>query len=90
MAKNGMAYPRRFFICNIGATRKLSMTRLTVTLADQEKIALRTLAEKEFRDPRAQAALIIRQELERLGLLQGKPNAAQTGDAQLGGQDDAG
>jgi hypothetical protein len=31
--------------------------------------ALRTLAEREYRDPRAQAALIIRQELQRRGLL---------------------
>jgi hypothetical protein len=49
---------------------KVSMTRITISLRDQEKIALRELAEKEFRDPRAQAALIIRQELERRGYLQ--------------------
>jgi hypothetical protein len=45
------------------------MSRITISLRDQEKIALRTLAEREFRDPRAQAALIIRLELEHLGLL---------------------
>lgn len=45
------------------------MTRITISLRDQEKTALRALAEMEFRDPRAQAALIIRQELKRRGLL---------------------
>lgn len=45
------------------------MSRITLTLAPVEKTALLTLAEKEFRDPRAQAALIIRLELERLGFL---------------------
>lgn len=45
------------------------MTRITISLKDQEKTALRMLAEKEFRDLHAQAALIIRQELERRGLL---------------------
>ncbi len=45
------------------------MTRITISLRDPEKIALRELAETEFRDPRQQAALIIRQELERRGLL---------------------
>jgi hypothetical protein len=46
------------------------MTRITISLQDPEKTALRALAEKEFRDPRAQASLIIRRELERLGFLQ--------------------
>lgn len=45
------------------------MTRITITLNEQEKSALRALSEIEFRDPRQQAALIIRQELERRGLL---------------------
>lgn len=45
------------------------MTRITITLSDKEKAALRTLSEKEFRDPRQQAALIIRRELERQGLV---------------------
>ena len=63
------------------------MTRITISLRDQEKTALRALAEKEFRDPRAQAALIIRQELERRGFLHAdaappaedpKPNKGET------------
>ena len=36
------------------------MARITISLRDQEKKALCALAEKEFRDPRAQCALIIR------------------------------
>ncbi len=46
------------------------MTRITIKLTNQEKDALRTLSEKQFRDPRAQAALIIRRELERLQLIE--------------------
>lgn len=46
------------------------MTRITISLKETEKMALLELADKEFRDPRAQAALIIRTELERLGFLQ--------------------
>ena len=44
------------------------MVRITITLNDQERICLKLLAEKEFRDPRAQAAFIIHKELERCGL----------------------
>lgn len=46
------------------------MTRITITLSDEEKAALRSLSEKEFRDPRMQAALIIRKELEKQGLVE--------------------
>jgi hypothetical protein len=46
------------------------MKRLTLTLRDDEKTALRLLAERERRDTRDQAALIIRRELEREGFLQ--------------------
>jgi hypothetical protein len=62
------------------------MARLTITLRDQEKLALSTLADREFREPRAQAALIIRQELERLGLLQVKQNADQMRNMHQRGQ----
>ena len=54
------------------------MARVTVTLKANERDALRTLAESEFRDPRAQAALIIRCELERVGLL--PANCTDAGD----------
>lgn len=45
------------------------MTRITISLDDQEKVGLLLLAEKEFRDPRLQAAFIIRKELEKQGLI---------------------
>ena len=60
--------------------------RVTITLQEEEKDALLVLAEQEKRDPRRQAALIIRQELERRGLLQ-----CDAGDAHrpgLGVDDD--
>jgi hypothetical protein len=50
------------------------MPRITIVLKDDEKQALCALAENEFRDPRAQAALIIRREIERQGLI--KPVSA--------------
>ena len=43
--------------------------RITVTLAADEREALRALALQERRDTRQQAALLIRRELERRGLL---------------------
>lgn len=46
------------------------MTRITITLSSEEKESLLILAEKEYRDPRGQAALIIRRELERLGMIE--------------------
>lgn len=45
------------------------MPRITVPLNAAEKEALRRLAERELREPRAQAALILRRELQRCGLL---------------------
>lgn len=45
------------------------MARVTITLEDTEKEALVTLAMEERRDPRAQAALMLSKELQRLGLL---------------------
>lgn len=46
-----------------------SYRRITVTLAADEREALRALAFQERRDTRQQAALLIRHELERRGLL---------------------
>ena len=43
--------------------------RLTVYLKPEELDALVELAQREFRDPRSEAALIICQELEKKGLL---------------------
>lgn len=45
------------------------MPKIIVYLAEQERNALLELAQREMRVPRAQAALIIRQELRRLGML---------------------
>ena len=45
------------------------MIRLTVPLNHEEREALLKLSNTEKRDPRLQAAFIIRRELERIGLL---------------------
>ena len=49
------------------------MAKIIVYLREQEHAALYRLAEKEYRQPKAQAALIIRRELERLGVLEVAP-----------------
>lgn len=45
-------------------------TRLTISLYQDERDALQMLAERERRELRAQAALIIRRTLERHGLVE--------------------
>lgn len=45
------------------------MIRITVSLHDDEKRALEILSQKERRHPREQAAMLIRCELERRGML---------------------
>jgi hypothetical protein len=45
------------------------MPKLVIFLKDNEEVALAMLSEREFRDPRSQAAYIIRETLERLGLI---------------------
>jgi hypothetical protein len=45
------------------------MAVLRIVLPSEQDKALRKLAAAEYRDPRAQAAFIVRQELERRGLL---------------------
>ena len=45
------------------------MPKIIIYLAEQERNALLQLAQREMRVPRAQAALIICQELKRLGML---------------------
>lgn len=49
------------------------MNGIYAQLDKDEKSALLNLAWKERRDPRQQAALLIRQQLERLGLLPATP-----------------
>jgi hypothetical protein len=58
---------------------------LKVILETRESEALQVLAEREFRDPRAQAALIIRRALEDAGLL--PPGAGTQPGAEPGGDD---
>lgn len=55
------------------------MTRITVNLTMQEREALIALAGKELRHPRAQAALIIRMELQRQGLIEVTKHLAAKG-----------
>jgi hypothetical protein len=45
------------------------MPILQIALSHSEQTALSNLAEREYRDPRAQARLIIRRALRRRGLL---------------------
>lgn len=55
------------------------MAKVIIYLREQELTALNDLAQREYRAPKAQAALIIRQELERLGLI---PPEQETSSAQ--------
>jgi hypothetical protein len=48
------------------------MAKVIIYLRDHESAALHDLAQREYRAPKAQAALIIRKELERLGLISGE------------------
>ena len=45
------------------------MPVMKIVLQNDEQIALHRLADRELRDPRAQATLIIRHELQKQGLL---------------------
>lgn len=49
------------------------MAKVIVYLREHEMLALNQLAQKEYRAPKAQAALILRIELERLGMLDNAP-----------------
>jgi hypothetical protein len=49
------------------------MARVVIYLPNQERNALYQLAQREYRVPHAQAALIIHKELERLGMLSTDP-----------------
>ena len=63
------------------------MARCVVYLKEQERNALYRLAERELRAPKAQAALIIRAELERLGMLSSAEKAMKTTQAHAGLQE---
>lgn len=45
------------------------MARLTLSITEEERLAIFALARRERREPRDQVALIVRRELERIGLL---------------------
>ncbi len=49
------------------------MAKVIVYLREHEMQALNLLAQKEYRAPKAQAALMLRTELERLGMLENIP-----------------
>ena len=55
------------------------MAKIIVYLGEQERTALQQLAQREMRVPRAQAALIIRQELVRQGMLTIQNNPQEPG-----------
>ncbi len=63
------------------------MARVILYLREQELNALQALAQREYRAPKAQAALIIRKELERLGMIEpakeGEQPAAQPAEAAV-------
>lgn len=63
------------------------MAKVVVTLKTIEREALVQLADRERRDPRAQASLIICEELQRRGLLStGSESQAQTGSGKVGNE----
>ena len=59
------------------------MAKIIVYLGEQERSALQQLAQREMRVPRAQAALIIREELVRQGMLP-ISNKAQESESAFG------
>ncbi len=56
------------------------MNRLYIVLSGEERTALQTMAEQERRDPRVQAALLIRHGLEHAGLLATSERRVQSED----------
>lgn len=63
------------------------MARVIVDIGERERNALEALAKREKRLPRAQAAFIIHQELERQGILPARIQSTQEAHKQVrGGQ----
>ncbi len=56
------------------------MAKVIIYLPDHESAALNQLAQREYRAPKAQAALIIRKELERLGMIKSEPEIGQSAE----------
>ncbi len=57
------------------------MARVILYLREPEMNALQALAQREYRAPKAQAALIIRKELERMGLIDHSSDEAAAREA---------
>ena len=53
------------------------MAKVIIYLRDHEFTALNDLAQREYRAPKAQAALMIRRELEKLGMIPGEQQVNQ-------------
>ncbi|MBC8334592.1 MAG: hypothetical protein ISR59_03835 [Anaerolineales bacterium] len=64
------------------------MAKVIVYLRDHEVLALNDLAEREYRVPKAQAALIIRKELERLQLVPCEEFATEVGSQDVSKSND--
>ena len=58
------------------------MAKVIIYLRANESAALHDLAQREYRAPKAQAALIIRRELERLGMIEALPANEQSSNGQ--------
>jgi len=54
------------------------MAKVIIYLRDHEFTALNDLAQREYRAPKAQAALMIRRELEKLGMIPGEQRVNTT------------
>ncbi len=62
------------------------MAKVIIYLKDHELSALNDLAQREYRTVKAQAALIIRRELERLEIIRGEPESTVVGISSDGRQ----
>lgn len=58
------------------------MPKVTFFLQEREEAALRELAAKEYREPHAQAAWIVKNELVRLGYIKHDQNNDSTRDGK--------
>lgn len=65
------------------------MAKLIVYIQDHERKALGELAQRELRTPQAQVALILRNELGRLGMIPANSNIEASAVSQEGRNDNA-
>lgn len=59
------------------------MGKVIIYLREHEITALNDLAQREYRAPKAQAALIVRKELERLGMIASEQSSLSNQTAAL-------